>query len=356
MNEQGEDGMKNDTVQIAMLGSGFVAEFYMQGLDNVNHQQVAVNYSRTAARAEELGGKWGIPEQSTDLEAVIGREDIDLYLIAVPNSLHEEVAIMLAEAGKAMVCTKPLGRTAQEAKRMLEAVEQAGVFNGYAETEVFAPAVVKAREQIEAGAIGEVLWVRSREAHGGPHADHFWDPDLTGGGALNDMGCHCIEAARYFFGKANKVKRVMAWGATLSHADRTSAEDNALMIMELENGCVAHAELSWSARGGLDLRNEVHGSEGCIFTDVTRSTPITTFSLHGTGYLVEKAEVDTGWTVPLPEEAFVYGYQAEMKHFVDCIRSGASPREDFHDGWVVNLLMEAAYESMREGVWVTVDY
>jgi predicted dehydrogenase len=356
MNALGDDKMKNDTVQIAMIGSGFVAEFYMQGLDNVNHQRVAVNYSRSAARAEQLGNKWAIPEQSTDLNAVIGRDDIDLYLIAVPNFLHEEVAIALAESGKAMVCTKPLARTAEEAKRMLDAVQEARVFNGYAETEVFSPAVVKAREQIEAGAIGEVLWVRSREAHGGPHADHFWDPVLTGGGALNDMGCHCIEAARYFFGKGNRVKRVLAWGATLSHADRTSAEDNALMIMEFDNGCVAHAELSWSASGGLDLRNEVHGAEGSIFTDVTRSTPITTFSLHGTGYLIEKVEVDTGWTLPLPEEAFVYGYQAEMKHFVECIRTGQAPREDFHDGWVVNLLLDAAYKSMREGVWVTVNY
>ena len=128
------------------------------------------------------------------------------------------------------------------------------------------------------------------------------------------------------------------------------------MIMEFENGRVAHAELSWSSRGGLDLRNEVHGTEGCVFTDVTRSTPITTFSLGGTGYLVEKAEVDTGWTFPLPEEAFTYGYQAEMKHFVECIRTGQGPRETFYDGWVVNLLLDAAYESMREGVWVPLDY
>lgn len=348
--------MDNEKVHIALLGSGFVADFYMQGLANVNHQQVVANYSRTVQRAEQLGDKWAIGEQSTDLPALIDRDDLDLYIIALPNFLHEEVALRLAAAGKAMVCTKPLARTAQEAKRMLAAVQQAGVFNGYAETEVFAPAVVKARTQIEAGAIGQVLWVRSREAHGGPHSDHFWDPALTGGGALNDMGCHCIEAARYFFGKELKVKRVAAWGATLSHADRTSAEDNALMIMEFENGCVAHAELSWSARGGLDLRNEVHGTEGCIFTDVTRSAPLTTFSLQGTGYLVEKAEVDVGWTFPLPEEAFAYGYQAEMKHFVDCMRTGQSPRETFYDGWIVNLLLDAAYKSMREGIWVTVDY
>ncbi len=348
--------MATDTVRIGLLGSGFVADFYMQGLDNVNHQQVVVNYSRSKQRAGDLAAKWSIPESTDDLQAVIDRDDVDLYLIALPNFVHEEVAIRLAEAGKAMVCTKPLGRHADEAQRMLDAVEKAGVFNGYAETEVFAPAVVKAREQIEAGAIGEVLWVRSREAHGGPHAEHFWNPELSGGGALNDMGCHCIEAARYFFGKDVKITRVIAWGGTLSHPDKTSAEDNAIMIMEFENGRVAHAELSWSARGGLDLRNEVHGTDGCIFTDVTRSTPIDTFSLHGAGYLVEKAEAETGWTFPLPEEAFTYGYQAEMRHFVDCIRTGETPRETFHDGWVVNVLMDAAYKAMDEAQWIDVSY
>lgn len=344
------------SVRIAMLGSGFVAEFYMQGLANVNHHEVVVTQSRTIETARKLAAKWGIPETTTDMDAVIRRDDIDLFIIALPNFLHEEAAVKLAEAGRAMVCTKPLARNADEARRMVEAVTKAGVFNGYAETEVFAPAVVQARKQIESGAIGKVLWVRSREAHGGPHMPWFWKKENTGGGALNDLGCHTIEAARYFFGKDRKIKRLMAWGDRLTHHDKTDAEDNALLMMEFEGGGIAHCELSWSARGGLDLRNEVHGTEGCIFTDVTRATPITTFSRTGTGYLIEKAESDTGWTHPLPEEAFVYGYQAEMRHFVDCIREGKPPRENFEDGYIVNLLLDAGYRSMQEGKWVDVAY
>lgn len=100
-----------------------------------------------------------------------------------------------------MVVTKPLGRSDAEAREMLTAVQEAGVWHGYAETEVFSPAVMRAREMIEAGAIGDVLTIRSREAHAGPHAPHFWDEALSGGGALLDMGCHTIAAARYFVGK-----------------------------------------------------------------------------------------------------------------------------------------------------------
>jgi predicted dehydrogenase len=285
---------------------------------------------------------------------VIARDDIDLYVIALPNREHLPVGLALAARRRNQVCTKPLGRNGREARALLAAARRSGALHGYAETEVFSPAVVKARETIERGGIGRVLWVRSREAHGGPHSPHFWDIRLTGGGAMNDMGCHCIEAARYFFGKEDRVVEVMAWGANLVHRKKTRGEDNALLLMKMSGGGIAQAELSWTSRGGLDLRNEVHGSEGSIFTDVTRSTPITSFTTRSTGYVIEKADLDTGWTKPLPEEAFTYGYHGEMRHFVECVRDGAEPRETYEDGAVVNAILDAGYASMKRGRWVRV--
>jgi predicted dehydrogenase len=343
------------TVRIAMLGSGFVADFYMQGLANVNGQGVVANYSRDAARARDFAGKWSIPEAASDLDALIARSDIDLYIIALPNEAHLPVSLALSKAGRNQVCTKPLGRTRHESKRMLDAAVQSGAMHGYAETEVFSPCVVKAREIIAKGGLGKVLWVRSRESHGGPHSPHFWDIEKTGGGAMNDLGCHCIAAARYFFGKQDAITEVMAWGARLVHHDKTAGEDNALLVLKFASGGIAHCELSWTTKGGLDLRNEIHGSEGSIFTDVTRGTPITTFSTRPTGYVIEKAELDTGWTRPLPEEAFAYGYQAEMRHFVECVRDGTRPRESYEDGYVVNCVLDAGYESMKSQRWVQVD-
>src|SRR2546429_2361625 len=320
------------TVNIAMLGSGFVADFYMQGLANVKGQQVLTNYSRSQKRAKGFASRWNIPEPSTNLREIIARTDIDLYLIALPNEEHLPATLALAKAKRNQVCTKPLARNGLEARAMLNAARRAGALHGYAETEVFAPAVVKAREIIERGGIGRVLWVRSRESHSGPHSAHFWDITKTGGGAMHDLGCHCVEAARYFFGKEDAVVEVMAWGATLVHHKKTKGEDNALLVLRFSSGGIGHCELSWSTRGGLDLRHEVHGTEGSIFTDVTRRTPIATFSTSPAGYLVEKADIDFGWTKPLPEEAFTYGYQAEMKHFVDCVREGKAPRETYEDG------------------------
>lgn len=345
-----------EKIKIGMLGSGFVANFYMEGLDNVPGQEVVLNTSKSIDDAKDFASEWGIDEPMDDIDSAILRDDIDLFIIALPNVLHKEIALKLAETKRNMVCTKPLGRNKAEAEEMLEAVKEADVFNGYAETEVFAPAVVKAREMIEEGALGDVTWVRSREAHPGPHKEHFWDAELTGGGALMDMGGHCVEAARYFFGKDDKVTEVFAWGDTLVHTDRTEGEDNALLILRFESGGLASIETSWSSSGGLDLRNEIYGTEGKTFTDVTGSTPIEAFTTQSGGYILEKAESETGWVFPLPEEAFVYGYQAEMKHFVESLKKGKTPRETFEDGYVDNVILEAAYDSMDKGKWVEVEY
>lgn len=343
-----------EDVRVAILGSGFVADFYLQGLANVNGHQVVVNYSRSAEKAQAFAERWSIPENTIDLKALIARNDIHLYIIALPNEEHLPVSLMLSKARRNQVCTKPLGRNQREAKRMWQAAKQSGRLHGYAETEVFAPCVVKARQMIEQGGVGRVLWVRSRESHSGPHSPHFWDIEKTGGGALNDLGCHCIEAARYFFGKDNPVVEVMAWGANLVHEERTRGEDNALLLLKFESGGIAHCELSWTTKGGLDLRNEIHGSEGSLFTDVTRATGLSSFSTRGGSYVIEKADIDLGWTRPLPEEAFAYGYQGEMRHFIECVRDGVEPRETYEDGYVVNRILDAGYRSMRSKRWMRV--
>lgn len=342
-------------VRIGVLGCGFVATFYMQGLAEVPDQQVVAVYGRDRAKAQAFAARWGIARATDDMEAVASASDVDLLLIALPNRLHLEAAQLAARHGKHVVCTKPLGRNAHEARQMLEAVARAGILHGYAETEVFSPAVIRARALIEEGAVGRVLTVRSREAHAGPHAPHFWDAEEAGGGALLDMGCHTVEAARYFIGKEVRAVEVLAWGDTLVHGDKTSAEDNAVVLLRFENGALGQSELSWTARGSLDLRNEVYGTEGSIFTDVTRATPINAFVRATGSYLLEKAESASGWVFPLPDEARVYGYHEEMKHFVECVARGQTPRETFADGLIVNTIIDASYQSMREHRWISLD-
>ena len=137
-----------------MIGSGFVAEFYMQGLANVNGHVVAACYSRDLSRAGAFAARWGIASFSADRESFLERDDIDLFVIALPNEAHLPVSLALSRLRRNQVCTKPLGRNREEARRMWEAAAASGALHGYAETEVFAPCVVKARETIAAGGIG----------------------------------------------------------------------------------------------------------------------------------------------------------------------------------------------------------
>ena len=341
-------------IRIGILGSGFVSNFYMEGLKDVRRHEVVANFSRTTDTANEFGARWDIPDQYDDMAALCARSDIDLVLIGLPNFMHLEGARIAAEHGKHVVCTKPLGRNAEEAAEMVRLVKEAGVMAGYAETEVFAPAVVRVRRLIEDGALGEVLMVRAREGHSGPHSAHFLDKDLLGGGALLDMGCHTVEVARYFFGKHLRPKEVFCWGDTLQHAETTDAEDNAVLLLRFEDGRMAISEASWTTHGGMELRNEVYGSEGRAITD-TGDTNVSAFVSKSAGYLMEKAEADTGWVFPLPEEAMVYGYKAEMQHFVDCVNDRSEPRETFLDGYIVNSILDAAYRSMESGEWTPVE-
>jgi predicted dehydrogenase len=170
------------------------------------------------------------------------------------------------------------------------------------------------------------------------------------------MGCHTIEAARYFMGKDNPVVEVMAWTDRLVHHERTDAEDNAIVLLRFQGGQVAQAELSWTAAGGLDLRNEVYGTEGVLFTDVTRETSLKVFSRAGAGYTVEKAQADIGWLFPPVDEAWVYGYREEMRHFIECVAHGRMPRETFEDGFIVNCILDAAYKSAASKRWEPVEY
>jgi predicted dehydrogenase len=128
------------TVRIGLLGSGFVSNFYMLGLQDVAGWEIPVVASPNADHARRFAEKWKIPDATSDVAGVIDRSDLDLIVLGVPNHLHMDLAVLCARAGKHVVCTKPLGRNRREAKAMLDAVQAAGVLHGYAETEVFSKA------------------------------------------------------------------------------------------------------------------------------------------------------------------------------------------------------------------------
>jgi predicted dehydrogenase len=164
------------------------------------------------------------------------------------------------------------------------------------------------------------------------------------------MGCHTVESARHFFGKENPVVEVLAWGATMAHGDKTTGEDTAVALLKFAGGQLATIESSWIERGGMQLRHEFVGSAGRIVTDSSVG-PVWGFIEKPVGYTVEKADHDTGWVYPVPEETRAYGYSQQMRHFVDCYATGKTPSETFEDGVVVNRIIDACYRSMKSHQW-----
>ena len=340
-------------LRIAILGAGFVADFYLRALRHVRGHDVVVIMARSTDKGRALAERHGVPEIATRIADVVCRDDIDLVLLALPHDLHVDVVREVAAARKAIVCTKPLGRNAAEAAECLRLVRAAGVWHGYAETEVFAPGLVRAKALADGGAIGKVLSVRAREAHGHPHA-HARDPERMGGGPLRGLGCHCVAIGRWFLGPDNPPKEVMAWGDRLWRDD-VKSEDNAVAIVRFADGRIAQVEAGWTHVAGLDVRNEIHGTHGWIATDETGSTGVRAFAGRDAGYVLEKAGAATGWMTPVADEPWVYGYHGELAHFVECCAAGVAPRQTFEDGVIDNAVIDAAYRSIASRAWESVN-
>lgn len=341
--------------KITMLGTGLIGDFYTKCLhEQRGRDSVGCIYSRTEERAKAFATRWNIPHYETDMKKAIEHPDTDVVVIGLPNDLHLPAVEMAAAAGKAVLCTKPLGRTAVEGKKMLDIVEKAGVFHGYLEDLAYTPKALKSLETIKAGALGKILWVRSREAHPGPHSDWFWDLNIAGGGAIVDLGCHCIEIARNYIGKDIRPVEVMCWADTL--VKPIEAEDNAIGLVRYENGAIGQFEVSWSFRGGMDLRDEISGDKGIIRLDHFLRTGFDVFT-DGTssGYIAEKAESNSGWLFPVGDEVNELGYNHMFTDMLDALDNGTEPMESFYDGYIVNAVMDAAYKSAKTKKWEPIE-
>jgi predicted dehydrogenase len=340
---------------VTMLGTGLIGDFYTATLHGRRgRDRVGVVYSRTQERGAAFAERWDIPVTTTSLEEAVRHPDTDVVVVGLPNHLHEEAVALCADAGKAVLCTKPLARTAEEAKRILDTVERAGIFAGYLEDLCYTPKTLKALEAVRQGVVGDVTWVRSRETHPGPHSAWFWDGRLTGGGAIVDLGCHCIEIIRNFVGKQNRPVEVMCTTDTFVHP--IADEDNAVALIRFESRALGQFEVSWTFRGGMDLRDEVAGTEGTIWLNHFLRTGYELFTAGGSGgYVAEKAETEAGWLFPVGDEVAELGYVDMFADMFNAMEEGRDPAETFYDGYVVNAIMDACYRSAGSKRWEPVD-
>ncbi len=382
---------------IGFVGSGFITRFHIRSWTAVRGADIRGVWSPTGSSAESAAAlanelDVGQARAYPSIAAMVEDEVVDAIWICGRNDQRvanmEEIADVVRSGRGGLVgiaCEKPLARNAAEALRMVELAREIEVLDGYLENQVFSPAVVRGRElawQRGASAAGRPYLARAAEEHSGPHNAWFWRGDLQGGGVLNDMMCHSVEAARFLLTDPHKPrssltpKRVHAqihclkwqrpeyaerlsrqYGDAVDYA-RRPAEDFARAMVEYEDDAgtplVVEATTSWSYVGaGLRLSMELLGPEysmraNSLDTDLELFFSRDLEQRSGED-LVEKQNAEMGLMPVLANEPVAYGYDAENRHMVDSFRRGKRPRETFDDGLEVTRLLMAAYMSAELG-------
>jgi predicted dehydrogenase len=342
------DRAMNGKVKVGIIGSQFAADLHAAAFQMSAEAEVVAVASPTPGNAATLARKYAIPRVFLDYRDMLKESDIEMVTIAAPNCLHAQMALDCAQAGKHIVCEKPLAMTIEEGEAMLDGAKRHGVLLMYAEELFFTPKYVRAKEMADAGAFGKVYLVKQSEMHSGPHSAWFWDVNRSGGGAFMDLGCHGIAFCYWFLGRP-AIKSVYCQMASSVHSGKTRGEDNALCILEFANGAIGLVENSWARRGGMDDRIEVYGNAGQTYANLLMGNALPTYSENGYGYAVEKAPDTKGWSFPVFEELWNYGFPQEMTHFARCVRGKEEPRATGDDGLVVMEALCAGYASAGEG-------
>ena len=382
---------------VGFVGSGFNAGFHMQAFRAVRDGDVRGVWSPDPARAAAAASRArsldiGEAKPYASLGDLFADPGIDALWITGPNHRRveniEEIVDAL-ERGRGtlrgIACEKPLARTVAEAKRIVELVRRAGLSHGYLENQLFAP-------QVQAG--HALTWSRgasksgrpyhapAAEEHSGPHAPWFWRGELQGGGVLNDMMCHSALLVRHLLTQPGAPRssvrpvRVTAHIASLKWTrphyasqlaatygqdvdyTRRPAEDFASLTIEFETDdghrVIGEATTSWNFVGaGLRLSAELLGPEYSMSWNTLDSGLKVFFSravrADAGEDLVEKQNAEVGLMPVVADEAAVYGYENEDRHFVRAFLGKEAPRLTFDDGLEVVQLLMAAYQSAEEG-------
>ena len=335
-------------VRVGIVGSQFVASIHAESVLRYPGAALAAVASPTAQHAQSFAERFHVPHWSTDPLAMIQSPEIDVVIIASPNDTHAPLTLAAAQAGKHVICEKPLCLNLAEADAMISACHQANVKLMYAEELCFAPKYVRLKQLLDSGALGRPTLLKQSEKHDGPHAAHFYDVNRSGGGVSMDMGCHAIAFFRWLLNN-QRITSVYSQMNTFVHDNRTRGDDNALIVLEFEGGCVALAEESWTKLGGMDDRAEVHGTQGVAYADLLRGNSIETYSRTGYDYAVEKAGGTQGWSFTMYEETWNYGFPQEIAHFLECVRDDKTPLVTGEDGRAVLEALFAAYASAGQG-------
>ncbi len=342
-----------EKVNVGIVGSQFAATLHAESYNRC----LWADMKAVAAidNLDEFGSKYNVPNRYDDYRKMFEAEKLDLVSVCVPNFLHKEIVLAAVDAGiKNIVCEKPLATSVADGKEMVDACTKNNVKLMYAEDWIFAPALVRAKEIVDEGGIGKLLYVKAKESHNGTHSVYAQKKEYCGGGVMIHLGIHPIAFLPYFGGgEIAEITGMKTDGgdANLLHKNYTG-EDWAAALITLNNGVRGFVEGNYITCGGMDDKIEIYGTEGNIHIDLTKGSPLHVYSRPGYGYAVEKADFTHGWTQPAVDEFMSLGYVNEIKHFVDCVLNDKNPQKGVRgeDGLKALEVTFALYESAEKGI------
>lgn len=249
-------------MRLGLIGCGAIGALRAEAIAEISGFRLVAVADADAARARAVADRFRAPVES-DWRDLVRRDDLDAVIVSTPPPLHAPMCVEALEAGKHVLCEKPLARSPEEGRAIVEAAERSGRLLATGFNYRFYPAIVKAREILDSGRIGELDHIRSYTGHpGGSEFTHPWvhDVGVMGGGALVDNGIHTLDLTRYFLGEVSEVKG-FATGNVWGFA---GCEDNAFALLRSPVGKVASLHASWSEWRGYRWAINIYGTRGCV--------------------------------------------------------------------------------------------
>jgi len=389
-------------VRIGLVGTGFAANFHLNSYATVPHAEVAAVSSRVRARGQEYAAKHGIESVYSDYREMLDRDDIQLVDVTTPVHVHAPIVIDAANAGKHVICEKPLtaycgedrpedeliGNTVPRremyekalasADLMIDAAKQNHVKLMYAENWIYAPALTRAKELIDSAG-GSIIDIRAEESHSGSHSPFAFQWRTSGGGALLRLGSHPIGAAPHlkaFEGYVKNGKPIVPESVVADVANLASSkafksgagpegkqwlvdkwedvENWASLAIRFSDGSRATILASDTVLGGIKNFIEIFMTNARVQCNIDPNNMLVAYTPDSAAFadveVAEKIETKTGFTFPSVGGIWFDGKAQEVRDFVDCVlEPDRQPISKGELGRDVLRVTYAAYLSAEEG-------
>jgi predicted dehydrogenase len=371
------------TINVALVGYAFMGRAHSNAYRQVSpffsprlRPRMKVLCGRTQDKVLSAAKEYGWEEAATDWESVVHRKDIDIVDISTPGDMHLPIAIAAARAGKVVFCEKPLANSLKEATKMHAAVKKAGVINMVCHNYRRAPAVMLAKQLIDAGQLGDIRHFRGTYLQDWIVDANFpmgwrFDKRRAGSGALGDIASHSIDLARFLVGEITDVSAGMETfikqrpiPGNLRRKAAVTVDDAVAAVVRFKNGALGTIEATRLAPGRKNYnRFEINGSKGSIAFDLERMNELEV-------YLDSDPEATRGFRRILVTESshpfikawwppgHIIGYEHTFTHTVfdllEAIADQRMPEPNFTDGLNNQRVLHAIETASAKRKWVKV--